>query len=146
MSRYQIYTIKNTANNKLFVGLTSGESNMLTWILRKVKTDPESYQKLQESVKVSGRNKHAFQRTNKVFDTKEEGEIYLRAIHQKLEQQDMLLNDSVIEIERYTCEHCQKRLKVIYKAKHDEMYCTKSTNDLLDSLLAPQVIDPELGF
>jgi len=130
--------IKNTKNKKVYLGLTTSKNNMMYWLLRKGK-ETGRYECLIKSVKESGINNHTYQLTNKVFDNKDEGEIALRQFQLALKSKDLLINDFIVEVEKYTCEHCGKTLKVCYKEKHDEEYCPKRSNDFLDSLIE---VDP----
>lgn len=134
---YQLYSIKCTKSQKIFIGITTGtKANMLNWLLQSSQDDPTAYSKLKESVKEHGINNHTFNRhPNKVFNTKKEGEEYLKTIQVSLCQKGLLLNDSVVNPETYLCGGCNKNIKVIYKKVHDEKYCSASTLSYLDSLV-----------
>lgn len=130
---YTIYMISNTKNNKVYIGLTTSPNNMMYWLLKKNKENG-SYKSLAESVKQDGISCHTYHRTNKVFDNKDDGEQALRNYQLKLHEKGLLINDVIVETEKYTCQHCNKTLKVCYKDKHEELYCSKRANEVLDSL------------
>jgi hypothetical protein len=103
------------------------------WLLRKAK-DTGNYKNLSESVKQHGISNHTFIRTNKVFNNKQEGEEALRSYQLKIQSVGKLMNDSVVETERYECEKCGMKLKRCYKEKHDDVYCSAKTIEFLDML------------
>lgn len=133
--RYQIYIIKSTKDGNMFAGLTSTDnSNMLRWIYNKSKTGT-AYTKLAKSIKENGYSTHSFQRTNNIFNNKDEGEEFLKKLQTSLEEEGKLLNDTVINTDKYVCPGCKKNIRVMYKDVHDEKYCTSVTNDYIQSLI-----------
>jgi hypothetical protein len=135
--KYQVYTIKCNKTEKIFVGITSGtKANMLNWLLKSSEQDPESYVNLKQSVKEHGLQNHVFSRhQDKIFNTKKEGEEYISKVQTALCKKDLLLNDNVVNPETYTCLHCGKTLKVVYRQVHDDNYCSSRTMKFLDSIM-----------
>lgn len=136
--KYQVYTIKCNKTGKLFLGITSGtKANMLSWLLKASEQDVTSYTKLKESVREHGYQNHTFSRhADKIFNSKKEGEEYIAKAQELLLKKDLLLNDTVVNPETYTCEACNKTLKVIYKEVHDRDYCSSKTSKFLDDLMS----------
>ena len=137
--RYQIYIIKCTKTGHMFAGLTSTDNtNMLQWLNRKCKSG-EAYIKLAKSIKDNEYKNHVFQRTKYVFTNKDEGEQALRKIQLGLEGKGLLLNDSVINTDKYVCNGCGKNVREQYRQVHDEKYCTSSTNSFIESMIFDEI-------
>jgi len=133
--QYQIYIIKSTKDGNMFAGITgTQDTNLLRWLFNKSKSSGQ-YAKLAESIKVNGYANHSFQRTNLKFKYKNEAEETLKKIQIKLLADGKLLNDSVVDTEKYVCEYCGKTIRVCYREGHLEKYCPKTTNDFINSLL-----------
>lgn len=137
---YYFYTIKNTKNGQIFTGITTGtKANMLHWILENV-TDENRYKKLKESVKQYGKSSHNFCRhINKKFNTKKEGEEYLKTVQTILTQKGLSLNDDIVNPETYNCDGCGKNIKVVFRDIHNEKYCSANLISFLDSLQEEEI-------
>jgi len=123
-------------DSRIFVGITSGtKANMLDWLINKCVEDPNSYKNLHASVIKHGKREHSYQRHNIFYEDKKSGEEAVFKMQTNIFNKGLLLNDNIVNPETYECEHCQKVLKLEYKAIHDEKYCSKITIDFLNELL-----------
>lgn len=143
---YFVYIVRHAKSitdptSKMYVGCSNSTNenyNPINFFIKKAKetaeTDTPRYQKLYESINKYGKKNHSTVITNFKNLEKEKAEKVVYDILVKLDS-DRVLNDVIINPERYTCEFCGKVLKKIYKDRHEELYCVNKVNDELAKLV-----------
>lgn len=147
---YFVYVIKESGSGSMYVGCSNSTNeyyNPLKFLVRKAKTSmtehPEEkhlhlYQKLLNSVNNNKYKNHVFYKTKFRNLEKEAAEEKVFQILSGMSD-EMVLNDKIVNPERYVCESCGKKLKLVFKEVHEAKYCSKAVDNLLDEYISSRI-------